>query len=60
MAYEDWVKVVPHPPLWRQMKVDSGEGGRQLFVQLEEVTIPSVDVPVGHLCSVPVAPLLNL
>ena len=41
------------------MEVDPGEGLHQFLVELEEVGVAPVDVPVGNLCPVPVTPLLN-
>ena len=60
MSDENGVKVVPHPPLGWQVEIDPREGRSQLLVELEEVAVPTVDVPIGHLGTVPVTPLLNL
>ena len=56
---ENWVEVVPHPPLWGQVEVDPREGLHQFLVEFEEVGEAPVDVPVGNLGPVPVTPLLN-
>ena len=34
VPYEDWVKVVPHPPLGWQVEIDPREGRSQLLVEL--------------------------
>ena len=56
---ENRVEVIPHPPLWGQVKVDPREGLHQFLVELEEVGVAAVNVPVGNFSPVPVTPLLN-